>query len=152
MSSNQDFWYRIAKSSLPIIFVVTFTILVIGFLVRDTVRDHDREVMQRRNIINLQQKFAEEIAVAKRVTADPCGTVFYKVVTPPPEINDSSRLIMMGAEVSSIDSYQNQLFRQTFYYTPGLGESVNGVSTFSSQLNGVLNQLKDALSKLKELI
>jgi hypothetical protein len=60
------------------------------------------QARQERN--ELQQRFQQETDRAIRATADPCATVFYELVTPAAEINDSPKLVMMGNVVSSVNS------------------------------------------------
>ncbi len=92
-------------SELLLIGMMIGAMLVAVYAIVLGLRDRERKLLRiEEERSAAQTKFKSDIEIAKRATAYPCAWLFYEVVIPPANIDDSPRLIMMGNEITSIKS------------------------------------------------
>lgn len=82
-------------------------ILVLALLLMISVPEWERMTQQRAKrmeIEKLKQNFETDVAMAKLLTAEPCSYPFLRVILPPAGVDDIPRTILMGNDVSMVNS------------------------------------------------
>jgi hypothetical protein len=88
--------------TLRVLIVAVLAMGAAAFFKKQQAEEDRQTNLRRLELAELEARFQGDIGRAKRATGNPCTSVFFEYVVPPPGLGGVPRLIMMGQEISYV--------------------------------------------------